>query len=213
MAAGPVDLIVLELAWPDSSGLDLLRMLRMAAATRAIPVLVPTARSSKADVLAAMELGVQGYALKEQFELTRFLADVERLTAPKPAAAPVTEPKAPVPVAAPVSRAAPLVFTPNPDAPALITTVKPLLARSDIQVRIDGFTELKALSPTLAQVIKITRSASASVESVAAAIRCDRGSTPSGSSASGSLTVRSNGPTWPWHTCGTRATARAWRSD
>lgn len=61
---GLPDVIVLDLSMPKVDGFTMLRRLRAERALRDIPVLVLTARSSREDVLAAIDLGAKDYMVK-----------------------------------------------------------------------------------------------------------------------------------------------------
>jgi DNA-binding response OmpR family regulator len=61
IVANPPAVVVLDLGLPDIDGLDVLRMLR---GTSAVPVIVATARSSEADVIALLDAGADDYLIK-----------------------------------------------------------------------------------------------------------------------------------------------------
>jgi two-component system phosphate regulon response regulator PhoB len=58
------DLVVLDLMLPGVDGLDVCRMLKAGEATRAIPVVMLTARGEEADVVSGLELGAEDYVVK-----------------------------------------------------------------------------------------------------------------------------------------------------
>ncbi|MDK2882126.1 MAG: two-component system, OmpR family, alkaline phosphatase synthesis response regulator PhoP [Bacillota bacterium] len=58
------DLIVLDLMLPGLSGLEVFRLLRGEEKTRAIPVIMLTARASEADRVLGLELGADDYIVK-----------------------------------------------------------------------------------------------------------------------------------------------------
>jgi two-component system phosphate regulon response regulator PhoB len=60
----PPDLIVLDLMLPEMSGLDVLRTLRSRDETRALPVVVLTARREEEDRIRGLELGADDYLSK-----------------------------------------------------------------------------------------------------------------------------------------------------
>lgn len=61
MAAGPVDLIILDIMLPGVSGLDLCRDLRRSSN---IPIIMLTARGSDVDRIVGLELGADDYLAK-----------------------------------------------------------------------------------------------------------------------------------------------------
>lgn len=58
------DLVVLDAMMPSLDGLEVLRRLKRAPATRDIPVLMLTARKQEHDILAALSLGARDYLAK-----------------------------------------------------------------------------------------------------------------------------------------------------
>jgi DNA-binding response OmpR family regulator len=73
VAAGGVDLQLLDLGLPDIDGLDVLR--RLQERGEQVPVIVITSRSDPADRATAHELGVDAYLMKP-FPLANLLAVV-----------------------------------------------------------------------------------------------------------------------------------------
>jgi len=189
----PPDLILTEARLPVASGLDLLRTLRADMGLRNVPVVMLTARANRGDVLTAVELGVSGFLLKEQCELRRLLAEVDRalmqrrpgpgedIPADAGAArpAPTPEPRVAPPPAAPAAPARPTgpgpqsAGAPDRSRGDALRDVKPVVPRTELLEKITAAGELRALSPALANVLKLTRSAGASTDTVAKAIRCD----------------------------------------
>jgi len=64
MAAHRFDLLVLDVGLPDGSGLDLLRDLRNAVPTAAMPVLMLSAHGEEIDRVLGLELGADDYLTK-----------------------------------------------------------------------------------------------------------------------------------------------------
>jgi len=58
------DLVLLDLMLPGLSGLEVCRAIRQAAATRAVPIIMLTARSEESDRVAGLELGADDYVTK-----------------------------------------------------------------------------------------------------------------------------------------------------
>jgi HD-like signal output (HDOD) protein len=55
----------------------------------------------------------------------------------------------------------------------ILQQLKPVMSRSEMQERIKACGELRALSPALANVLKLVRTPSVSTDAIAAAVRCD----------------------------------------
>ena len=87
----PPDLILLDWMLPGVSGIEICRQLKMTAATRAIPVIMLSARSDEVDKVRGLETGADDYVtkpysvielmarVKSQFRRTRPAAVGERL--------------------------------------------------------------------------------------------------------------------------------------
>ncbi|MEY2890150.1 MAG: hypothetical protein RJA98_58 [Pseudomonadota bacterium] len=87
LAAGVFDALLLDLMLPDGDGLDLCRELRANARTRALPLLMLTARGEPLDRIVGLELGADDY-LPKPFEPRELLARVKALlrrATPQPA--------------------------------------------------------------------------------------------------------------------------------
>jgi two-component system, OmpR family, phosphate regulon response regulator PhoB len=63
-AAGLPDLVLLDLALPDMSGLDVLKALRRSAHNDAVRVIVLTAKAGELDRILGLELGADDYVTK-----------------------------------------------------------------------------------------------------------------------------------------------------
>ena len=60
----PTELIVLDLALPGIDGLTVCRRLKDDAQTRAVPILIVSARGEEEDVIAGLEIGADDYVTK-----------------------------------------------------------------------------------------------------------------------------------------------------
>ncbi len=60
----PPDLVLLDLMLPDGSGTDVCRTLKSHPATRAVPVIMVTARGEEIDRVVGFELGADDYVVK-----------------------------------------------------------------------------------------------------------------------------------------------------
>ncbi len=78
LAGEPFDALVLDLMLPDGDGLDLCRELRAHPRTRALPLLMLTARGEPMDRIVGLELGADDY-LGKPFEPRELLARVKAL--------------------------------------------------------------------------------------------------------------------------------------
>jgi two-component system phosphate regulon response regulator PhoB len=58
------DLVLLDLMLPDLSGTDICRMLKGAADTKSIPIIMLTARGEEVDSVMGLELGADDYVVK-----------------------------------------------------------------------------------------------------------------------------------------------------
>jgi two-component system phosphate regulon response regulator PhoB len=72
------DLVILDLNLPDGDGLTLCRELRSWDATRAVPILMLTARAGESDRVIGLELGADDYVTKP-FSLRELAARVRAL--------------------------------------------------------------------------------------------------------------------------------------
>jgi len=84
LAAGGVDIVVLDIMMPGMDGLDVLRRLRT---TSAVPVVMLTARGDETDRVVGLELGADDYLAKPVYprELLARIRAVLRRTAPRAA--------------------------------------------------------------------------------------------------------------------------------
>jgi serine/threonine protein kinase/DNA-binding NarL/FixJ family response regulator len=64
IAKQPVDLVLLDIMMPGMTGLEVLKILRAAAQTADLPVIMATAKTESADVIEALELGANDYVTK-----------------------------------------------------------------------------------------------------------------------------------------------------
>lgn len=199
------DLILLDIAMPRMDGLKLLRTLRQSEAWAAIPVVLLTAVVKREYIVEAGKLGVHDYLLKSQFSLAELLARIDKSLSGRAetAAAAPTEPtkddgadsraepnaratssaKA-APTPAPTGDGPATAEKPTPTrlelptdmaGPEALKTLKPLLTRSEMIDRLDHCGEIKALSPTIAQLLKMTNSPNCSIDGVVRTIKQDHG--------------------------------------
>lgn len=196
------DLILLDVAMPEMDGPTFLTALRSEPAFAEVPVILLTAVVDRDYVVQAGRLGVRDYLLKTRFSLAEMLGRIRKHLGedgpggnkhmPPPAAAPsasqAAKPESPVraaatvpatpPTATPVAATLP-AMPPLPSLNSKLTSVealkqlKPLLTRSQVSEHLDNCGELKAMSPTVTQLLKITSNDRASIEQVARVIMQD----------------------------------------
>lgn len=185
------DLVLLDIHLPDMSGLQVLRLIRAVPSPLHVPVILLTADERRDCVLEAAKLGVQGYLIKSNFSLKDMLARISAQldstgtrsnptttnaasTSSRPNLSPIT-PCPPTPMTA---RKAP----PNgketggttTSVPDQLRSLKPIITRDQVLDQVDLCSELKALSPTVAQLLNMTGSADCSLEALARVIKRDQ---------------------------------------
>lgn len=74
----PVDLVVLDLMLPGIQGLDVCRILRERSQTKALPIIMLTAKAEEADKVLGLELGADDYVTKP-FSVKELLARTRAL--------------------------------------------------------------------------------------------------------------------------------------
>jgi len=86
------DLVILDWMLPDRSGIDLMRQLRADERTRALPVIMLTARSAESDRVSGLDAGADDYVVKpfSPRELMSRVRAVFRRKAPQHAGEPMT---------------------------------------------------------------------------------------------------------------------------
>jgi two-component system phosphate regulon response regulator PhoB len=73
-----VDLVILDLMLPDLAGTEIARKLRQEPATRAVPILILTARAEEVDRVVGFEIGADDYVTKP-FSMRELLLRVQAL--------------------------------------------------------------------------------------------------------------------------------------
>jgi len=72
------DLILLDLMLPGINGIDVLKRLKADVRTRMVPVIMISARSEEADIVAGFESGIDDYVTKP-FSPKRLLDSIKRV--------------------------------------------------------------------------------------------------------------------------------------
>jgi two-component system alkaline phosphatase synthesis response regulator PhoP len=78
IAARPPDLMVLDLMLPQVDGLEICRLVRTAAATAEMPIIILTARAEESERIVGLELGADDY-LAKPFSPNELVARVRAL--------------------------------------------------------------------------------------------------------------------------------------
>ena len=86
------DLVILDVMLPDEDGYQILNKLRADPATRTIPVIMVTAKTSEIDVVKGLDHGADDYLCKP-FGIMEFISRVKAVLRRSAAAAPAPAPK------------------------------------------------------------------------------------------------------------------------
>ena len=86
------DLVILDVMLPDEDGYQILGRLRETAATRTVPVIMVTAKTSEIDVVKGLDHGADDYLCKP-FGIMEFISRVKAVLRRAAAAAPSPAPK------------------------------------------------------------------------------------------------------------------------
>lgn len=185
------DLVLLDIHLPDMSGLQVLQMARSVPATSQIPVILLSSDERRDCILGAAKLGIQGYLIKSQFSLKELLARISdqlskdggRITQPNAANAANSASRAKGPsisAAGVMAQAQPVSNDAGPTAGAppasaeLLRSLKPIITREQVLGEVDRCAELKALSPTVAQLLTMTGAGDCSLDQITRVIKRDQ---------------------------------------
>jgi putative nucleotidyltransferase with HDIG domain len=182
--------VVIDLDLPAKQGWSLLSSIRNTESLAELPVIVLSATADKPSVMLAAKHKVAAFVLKSKFSLASFVeklqqscADHNQSRAVAPAPVAPAEPAQTKPSDQPAS-ASPAGDEPAasavPNAPtqehaprripgdpaAALKAIKPILSRSELTECIDKCEQLKAFSPTVTQLMKITSSQECSIQRV-----------------------------------------------
>ncbi|MCH9023194.1 MAG: HDOD domain-containing protein, partial [Planctomycetes bacterium] len=184
------DLVLLDVAMPVMDGLEYLAACSNDPKLKNIPVILLTAVSEKDYILKAARFGVKNYLLKSQFSTDDLLKHIEKAlnsdTSPQTTTTPpqsqtAIQPPAPAIPQDTTQHTTP-AQTPTPTAQTqaqsleALKELKPIVSRSEIRDLLDSCTELKGLSPTVAQVLKLTAASErCSIDKIVKVIKQDQG--------------------------------------
>lgn len=193
------DLIITDIVMPVMNGLSFLHSLRQDPRTKDIPAMVLSEVTQKECIVKCIRLGISGYILKGRFSLQQLLTEIDKKlsTAPQQPAettnasatptpndadAPASTPDAPastpasdVTTSAQPQPAGPtkIEYEEHEDPVATLKSLKPIVTRSEVNEIVEECGELKAMSPTVAEVLKLTGTDRCSIEQVSRAISRD----------------------------------------
>ncbi len=181
LASYPVDLIVIDPEIDEGEGLKLIRAVRHDPKLGVTPLLVLTHARDKSIILMLVELGVSHCLLKSNFTIDAFFKrlaiaakshphPIER--APDPA-----DPAEPAPAGTHAGACPSGVNTAaiptTEDAIKSLKELKPVLGRADLLERLQKVSELRAISPAVANVMRMARRKDASTDALVKAVRVD----------------------------------------
>lgn len=179
------DLLLLDLGMPAVDGLEVLARVRQDPRLANLPVIVLSQRTDRNRIIEAAKLGISAYVLKTTFSMPKLLSLIEAAigkgSPAKPAPQTGSAAAAPAP-APPAAMTAPPAAAQSADAqPA---QPRPPAARPQSQDRatirqtilkaVARYGELRALSPAVAHVLKLTADPHCSVEGIAKAVSQDQ---------------------------------------
>ena len=72
------DLVLLDVMLPDESGYDIIKKLRLNSATKRLPVIMVTAKSTELDMIKGLEDGADDY-IKKPFSVMELITRVKAL--------------------------------------------------------------------------------------------------------------------------------------
>lgn len=164
---GKPDLILLDVAMPIMDGLEFLKAVNADASITLPPVILLTAVAEKSYVISAVQLGVNDYLLKSQFSLAELITRVgQRLTGEDQQNSKCRSTDS-------VQRANGHDGEAVEESDADFKSLKPIMKRSEIIEGLDKCGELKALPPSVTEVLKRINNARCSLEQIAKPIRQD----------------------------------------
>lgn len=191
LKAGHIDLVLLDPAMPNGDGVTLLQSLHDSDLLRRCPIVVLTTIADSQFVRRAAQLGVREYLLKRQFSLNTLVSRIERQLArgggadraPTDAARDEAGPSATSTGGAAGDDSGPqpgdtAAVREQPDttdeASEQLKSLRPLLNRKEMTARIEACGEMKALSPVVADLLRLTASENTSIDHVVKAVKRDQ---------------------------------------
>lgn len=175
--ASQPDLVLLDLAMPEMDGLVCLKLMRNEPRLRNLPVILLTAVGDRQMVVQAAKMGVRDYMLKSSFSLSQLMARVSSYVTPADTTEATNKPRQQAGDEGQATQQnSPSALTADDatlTAVEALKTVKPMMTRSEIDERVSACEELKALSPTVTQLMKMTNNPNTSVDQIIKVIKQD----------------------------------------
>lgn len=164
--------MVIDLDLAGGHGWSLLARARASECQSRVPIIVMSSLRDRATVVRAARYRVDGFIVKSNFVLAEFLARV-RAAADGHAGEP-SRAAAEGPVPAAVEAEVATGEAPDPKDPAeALKSLRPILTRSEMLECVDRCEQLRAFSPTVATLLKVTSSKDCSMERVVKAASHD----------------------------------------
>lgn len=174
-------LILTELVLPDMDGIEFLRQVRLSRASGATRILVMSSVTDRDLIRQAVSFMVAGYVIKQGFSLSALLQRITLLTSTT-AAPTVTgalqvsaKPAAPAPAKA-ATEPTPATDPDDDDSETqaeALARLKPIVGESDVSDGLNKMSEVKALSPSLGHLMKLTARADCGVDMIVEAVKMD----------------------------------------
>lgn len=172
------DLVIVDLDLGGGQAWSLIAHVRSCAQTAGVPVIVLSSQCDKPTVVRAARLHVEAFVVKSKFVLQDFVARVVAAAggagpAPAVEAAGVPSAQSAPPSTAEADAPPALPATPAADPGVALKSIKPILTRTEMAECVDRCEQLKAFSPTVSMLLKITSSKDVSMERVVKAASQD----------------------------------------
>lgn len=177
------DLIVLDVCLSKMSPDHMLQKIRGIGGCERIPIVVLTDESEKEVILRLARFKLKAWLLKRSFILKQFIERIDCILADQPA----TE----VPHSAEAEQSKQSKQSEQPEQPEQVATrqatvsvnnvgvddikdLKPIIKRSEVHQILDSCHDLNGLSPTVAQILRMTRQKNCSIEMISKIVKQDQ---------------------------------------
>ncbi|MFG0257170.1 MAG: HDOD domain-containing protein [Phycisphaerales bacterium JB043] len=178
------DLVLLDIRMPNLDGLQTLRFMREDPKTKQVPVMLLTDAREKEVFVQARDLSVCGALLKSEFTLDELISRVNRILGTN---SQIIETTGPIADSTGAGGSASASSGSGPETDSAhesdviqenqdeqLKRLKPVLGRTELCDLLEECGELKAMSPTAAEVLRLSNNSSATVDLISKAIRRDQ---------------------------------------